>query len=332
MLMLGVAASAAHAAECDAAVIDVTPSPAERGEAGVPPDIYIAPRLPMEAGLGNVFKVFRPGEVSEDENTKYPLLHYIGRLRIIDVQDEILVGRMLELASPQHFPRPRYETVMIGDCLLLEFPHEAAAFAGGALPPEPAAGMPGVLAPEAAEAPGAAGALAQEPTAGMPEGTAMQPTGAMPGAAGLEASAAVAGAAGEPPTIPSTILFRFDSADVDAQWRDNLEQMARFIAVRKPAKVVVEGHADWIGTDDYNIRLSMRRARAMVDYLVDRYGIDKNLFVIEAYGESRPAASNLTADGRRQNRRARASVLFKIIPSIKPAEPSAGPLPEPAAE
>lgn len=312
MLMLGFAAARAHAAECDAAVIDVTPSPADRGEDDVPPDVYVAPRVPMEAGLGTVFRVFRPDEVSEDETKTYTLLHYIGRLQIIDVQEEILVGRMLELASPQHFPRPRYETVMIGDCLQLEFPMESAALAAGAFPPESAAGMPDALTPESAAE--AADAMAQQPTAGAPDAVPMQPAGAMPGMNALEAASADGSR-----VIPSTIFFRFDSADVDPQWRDNLAQVALFISARKPAKVVVEGHADWIGTDDYNIRLSMRRARAMIDYLVSRYGIDKNLFVMEGYGESRPAASNITADGRQQNRRAAASVLFKIIPSTEPS-------------
>jgi outer membrane protein OmpA-like peptidoglycan-associated protein len=288
---LGAGSIRAHAAECDAAVVDVTPSRAREGKPVIPPDVYIAPRVPLEAGLGSVFKVFRPGAVRSDDLRTYPLYHYIGRLQIIDVQRHILVGRMIELAPRQQFPRPRYDTVMLGDCLELEPPEESASEALSILSRAHGARGPDTMGAESMP---------------LPE------VGTLAGAAIPETYDITAARA-----TPSVILFRFDKSEVDEQWYRNLEQIARFISIRKPAKVVVEGHADWIGTDEYNLGLSQRRARAMVDHLVRRYGLARELFILEAHGESDPAASNMTADGRRLNRRAAASVLFKIYPATE---------------
>jgi len=66
--------------------------------------------------------------------------------------------------------------------------------------------------------------------------------------------------------------------------------------------VAVEGHTDSVGSDAYNQKLSERRAQAAVDYLVSQ-GVDASRLQPTGYGESKPMASNDTADGRAQNRR-----------------------------
>ena len=67
--------------------------------------------------------------------------------------------------------------------------------------------------------------------------------------------------------------------------------------------VVVEGHTDSVGSDAYNRKLSERRAKAVRDYLV-REGIESSRLTTHGYGKSRPVASNDTAEGRAENRRA----------------------------
>ena len=66
--------------------------------------------------------------------------------------------------------------------------------------------------------------------------------------------------------------------------------------------VVVEGHTDSIGSDAYNMKLSQRRANAVRDYMV-KNGVSGSRIKTEAYGKTRPIASNKTAEGRAQNRR-----------------------------
>ena len=66
--------------------------------------------------------------------------------------------------------------------------------------------------------------------------------------------------------------------------------------------VVVEGHTDSIGSDAYNMKLSQRRANTVRDYMVKK-GISPSRIKTEAFGETKPIASNKTAEGRAQNRR-----------------------------
>jgi outer membrane protein OmpA-like peptidoglycan-associated protein len=66
--------------------------------------------------------------------------------------------------------------------------------------------------------------------------------------------------------------------------------------------VIVEGHTDAQGADAYNMKLSQRRAQAVVDYLVSK-GISAGKLQAKPFGETNPVASNVTSAGREQNRR-----------------------------
>jgi OOP family OmpA-OmpF porin len=72
--------------------------------------------------------------------------------------------------------------------------------------------------------------------------------------------------------------------------------------------VIAEGHTDSIGSDAYNQKLSEQRAESVRRYLVNG-GIEAGRISTEGFGESRPVASNQTADGRAQNRRVELRVL-----------------------
>jgi outer membrane protein OmpA-like peptidoglycan-associated protein len=65
----------------------------------------------------------------------------------------------------------------------------------------------------------------------------------------------------------------------------------------------LEGHADWIGSEPYNDRLGRARAETVKKYLADLHQIPADKISVVSYGESKPAASNATPDGRAQNRR-----------------------------
>lgn len=87
----------------------------------------------------------------------------------------------------------------------------------------------------------------------------------------------------------ATVNFAFDSADLDREAAaavDTLLQQAR--AKGRIKAVRLTGHADRIGTEEYNLDLSLRRASAVGDYLVQRAGVDPQAVEIAGKGESQP--------------------------------------------
>ena len=73
-------------------------------------------------------------------------------------------------------------------------------------------------------------------------------------------------------------------------------------------KLEIQGHTDSRGSDDYNLRLSQRRAQAVVDYLVGKK-VSRDRLVARGYGEKRPIATNKTKAGRAMNRRVEMIIL-----------------------
>ena len=104
------------------------------------------------------------------------------------------------------------------------------------------------------------------------------------------------------------VNFDFDSAVVKEQYFNDLGELAAFLKRFEDLQVDVEGHTDSVGPDDYNQQLSQRRAQAVVDMLVNQYGIAASRLEAKGYGETRPVASNDTAEGRAENRRVMATL------------------------
>jgi OOP family OmpA-OmpF porin len=96
--------------------------------------------------------------------------------------------------------------------------------------------------------------------------------------------------------------FDFNKATLKPEGMAKLDQAAAIMAGNADLTVGVEGHTDSVGSDAYNQKLSERRAQAAVDYLVSK-GVDAARLQPTGYGESKPVASNDTAEGRAQNRR-----------------------------
>jgi outer membrane protein OmpA-like peptidoglycan-associated protein len=104
------------------------------------------------------------------------------------------------------------------------------------------------------------------------------------------------------------VNFDFDRADIRPDSRPILDQAVEILRENPGVLVVAEGHTDAMGTDEYNLVLSIRRAEAVFRYLVNR-GIAPERVRVEGFGESRPVASNDTEIGRAQNRRVELRVL-----------------------
>ncbi len=105
-----------------------------------------------------------------------------------------------------------------------------------------------------------------------------------------------------------SIGFEFNSDRLTFNARRVLGDIARALTQQPDLIVEVAGHTDALGSATYNLELSKRRAQAVVDYLAEQ-GVDPARLKAVGYGESRPVASNETADGREQNRR----VEFRIL-------------------
>lgn len=110
---------------------------------------------------------------------------------------------------------------------------------------------------------------------------------------------------GKPAFVNLSITFDFDKADISREGFSQIEELAKALKSRElsSATLMVEGHTDSMGSDDYNFNLSNKRAQAIVTALTHIYDISPNRLQSRGYGEMRPVAGNDTDFGRAQNRR-----------------------------
>ena len=106
----------------------------------------------------------------------------------------------------------------------------------------------------------------------------------------------------------SDLLFPVDSAKPTPDSLSTLAEVADVLVQYSKTAVVVQGHTDSSGPEEYNLELSERRADAVKDLLVDR-GVAARRLAAIGHGEQYPVASNRLEDGRRRNRRV--TVLLK---------------------
>ncbi len=102
--------------------------------------------------------------------------------------------------------------------------------------------------------------------------------------------------------LTNDILFDLNSAELRSTSRTTLNDLAGNFRQYPDNRLIIEGHTDSSGTDQYNQRLSEQRASNVADYLIDQ-GVSAGAITVYGFGESRPKASNDTAEGRQQNRR-----------------------------
>jgi OOP family OmpA-OmpF porin len=98
------------------------------------------------------------------------------------------------------------------------------------------------------------------------------------------------------------ISFAFDSAEISATDAPVLDVAAEQLQANPNVRVNVIGHTDSVGADEYNQKLSEKRAESVVEYL-SRNGVAASRLEASGAGEGQPVASNDTSDGRAQNRR-----------------------------
>ncbi len=109
--------------------------------------------------------------------------------------------------------------------------------------------------------------------------------------------------------IVKGLLFDFNKADIKPCYYKNLDEVVKVLKANPGLKVEIQGHTDNIGSAAYNMKLSLRRAQAVADYLIS-HGISPSRLTVKGYGFTRPVASNDTPEGRALNRRVQIKPLY----------------------
>jgi outer membrane protein OmpA-like peptidoglycan-associated protein len=110
-------------------------------------------------------------------------------------------------------------------------------------------------------------------------------------------------------SIEKAIPFKFDSAELQANGKPELDEVAAMLTQNPDALIVLEGHTDNTGNAEYNMKLGERRVEAIKRYLA----IEKNIPVYRieqiSFGAAKPLAPNDSKDGREKNRSVNVMVL-----------------------
>ena len=109
-------------------------------------------------------------------------------------------------------------------------------------------------------------------------------------------------------TFAADVFFDFDKSVIKPDGKSKLDDLSSKMRGINLEVVIAIGHADWIGSDAYNQKLSVRRAESVKAYLVSK-GVEPNRVYTEGKGEKQPVASNTTKEGRAKNRRTEIEVI-----------------------
>ena len=109
-------------------------------------------------------------------------------------------------------------------------------------------------------------------------------------------------------TFNSGLLFTINSDDLSEEAKVNLKKVAKVFVDYPETNILIEGHTDNTGTNEYNMALSKKRAYAVSDYLAAE-GVSSKRFIIKWYGEDQPKYPNDTEANRHLNRRVEVGVM-----------------------
>lgn len=108
--------------------------------------------------------------------------------------------------------------------------------------------------------------------------------------------------------LQSQVLFETGKWELLPHGKNTLLNVVELLKSYPDNKIVVEGHTDSVGSEEYNMKLSYNRANAVKNFLVEN-GISEERIELKAYGETKPIASNKTKTGRALNRRVEILIL-----------------------
>ena len=114
-----------------------------------------------------------------------------------------------------------------------------------------------------------------------------------------------AGAAGD------HVLFDFNSAELRPEFHAELDKIGGYVNDNPESYVVLAGFTDSVGSEEYNLGLSRRRAESVAAYLISTINVDESRIVTDWFGKTNPIGDNGTAEGRLMNRRVEIGVGVK---------------------
>ncbi len=104
-------------------------------------------------------------------------------------------------------------------------------------------------------------------------------------------------------TMPERVLFDFNRFILKPEAKEALAVVGDIIRENPAKRLIVTGYTDNVGSDAYNLKLSLQRAQSVADYLIYCEKVDPKLFEIKGRGKADPIADNATEAGRAKNRR-----------------------------
>ncbi|WP_339837320.1 OmpA family protein [uncultured Maribacter sp.] len=104
------------------------------------------------------------------------------------------------------------------------------------------------------------------------------------------------------------VYFATNKSNVQGTSATTLDKLAGIFKEYPNSNVLVEGHTDSAGADEYNLNLSKQRAESVTNYLISK-GIASNRFDTKWYGETQPVGDNTTTDGKAKNRRVELAIV-----------------------
>ncbi|WP_374029936.1 OmpA family protein [Bdellovibrio bacteriovorus] len=112
----------------------------------------------------------------------------------------------------------------------------------------------------------------------------------------------------EKAVVKINVEFSAGKTTVEPQYEAEIEKLAEFMKEHKTTTVEIAGHTDNTGSAKLNTTLSQKRAQAVADVLVKKYGIESKRVKAKGYGPSKPVGDNNTEEGRKANRRVEAQI------------------------
>ncbi len=109
-------------------------------------------------------------------------------------------------------------------------------------------------------------------------------------------------------TFDSGILFDVNKAELKPVSKENIAKLANVLKKYEDTAILIEGHTDATGSEEYNLELSRKRAQTVANYIAS-LGISPTRFTIMGYGESQPLMTNDTPEGRAANRRVEIGIM-----------------------
>lgn len=109
----------------------------------------------------------------------------------------------------------------------------------------------------------------------------------------------------EQPRLDVYVNFRFNSAEITPDSLPRMQTWGKVLSdpLMRNQRFIIGGHTDDVGSEEYNMELSLRRAQAVRDMLVSQYGISPSRLEVRGYGKTRPLISGTSEADRQANRR-----------------------------